>query len=110
VNRLCNRLLNANHLLGCYLVKSGSTLFLFLPLHDANLWCCSMLPLCYFCRSVMPLVFLPLCIAARISAAMCCCLYFCSSVLCKIHSSVEICEQRHALTIWVTSSEVGLKC
>jgi hypothetical protein len=36
-------------------------------------------------------------------------LCFCCSVMGGIHFSVDICEQRHAPTIWMTCSEVPLK-
>jgi hypothetical protein len=60
-----NYLLGYNHLLSYDLVKSGARLFLFLQLCDAAPL---FLPLHYFCRSV-------------ISAASCCCPYLCRSVL-----------------------------
>jgi hypothetical protein len=85
-------------------------------------FCRSLMPLHYFWRSVISgallflalhvaaaRLFLLLCDATRTSAAWCCRSYCCCSFMCRIHSSVDICEQRHAPKIWVRSSEVDLK-
>jgi hypothetical protein len=74
----CNGLLYANHLLGCYLVKSGVRLFLFLPLLDDAL------------------LFLSVYVAACISATPCYGSYFCRSIMWRIRSTADICEQSHS--------------
>ncbi len=61
-----------------------------------------------FCCSVLSLVFLLLHVATHIFASPCPDLYFCHIVKCRIYFSVDICEQRHVPTIWVTSSDLGL--
>jgi hypothetical protein len=95
-----NHLLYAKRLLGYNLVKSGTWLSLFMPLRDAA-------PLFLPLHGVT-LLFLPLHDASRISTAPYCYSYCCHSVLpliflcsvvSRIHSSVDICEQRHAPTI-----------
>jgi hypothetical protein len=83
----CNCLLYTNCQLGYNLVKSGAMLFCF---------CHSVMLLRYFCLFVLPLHYFS-------------CSYFCHSIICRIHSSVGICVQRQAPTIWVTSSQVVLE-